>query len=233
LLLLPVVAVVVVVVVVVTVVVVAVVAVVAEVVVVVTVVVVVVVVAVVAVVVVVVVVTVVVVAVVAVVVEVVVVVTVVVVAVPSPLMSVMRVEVSPLYRLCLGVARSALAVVLWETVWLTPHIVTVVQVLLTLLEKISRNESLKDDISREGGIQAIVDIGIYQYIAHEDVVSRCLGYEAMEACRSVVAVAAAAVVLSVVVVGGGRLCDVAVAVYQHACEPGVQLQGWHQHDHAA
>jgi hypothetical protein len=95
------------------------------------------------------------------------------------------------------------------------------QVLLTLLERISLNESLKDDISREGGIQAIVDIGIYQFIAHEDVVARCLGYEPV--ARDVPLYR-----FEPVAAHHSRPCTSP----QHPSQSGLQLEGGHQHDHA-
>ena len=48
------------------------------------------------------------------------------------------------------------------------------QLLLSLLERISRNDKFKEEITREGGIQVVVDIGIFRHIANEDVVTRCL-----------------------------------------------------------
>ncbi len=49
------------------------------------------------------------------------------------------------------------------------------QVLLVLLEKISRTDRFKEEICREGGVQVLVD-SVANFILYEELVSRCLGY---------------------------------------------------------
>ncbi len=48
------------------------------------------------------------------------------------------------------------------------------QVLLVLLEKISRTDRFKEDICREGGVQVLVD-SVANFVLYEELVSRCLG----------------------------------------------------------
>ena len=48
------------------------------------------------------------------------------------------------------------------------------QVLLLLLEKISRNDVFKEMVAAEGGIQIIIEYGIFRHFAVKDIVMRCL-----------------------------------------------------------